>query len=846
MRTRIASFGPFRLHLTERVLEKNNQPIKIGSRAVDILITLIERAPEVVPRRDLVRRVWGELVVGEANLRVHVASLRKALVESDSSSRYVVNIPGRGYCFSSPVTWTASAATPRAPPSRAPPLPPAPLSMVGRESDVGELARRLTKKRFVSIVGAGGIGKTTVVLSLAHQMQSEFPGAVQFFDLTAVEEPGLVLNVLATQLALAASSVEPLPAILAFLREHRMLLVFDSCEHVVVSVAALTESIFREAPNVHILTTSREALRTEGEQVHHLSPRRAFDAADVDSLTAAEALGYPAVQLFVKEAATNSNAFELTDANAPFVAVICRRLDGIPLALELAASRVGVYGVQGTASLLDKQFSLVWRGRRTALPRHQTLSATLDWSYNLLPDTERVILRRLAIFVGSFSLEAALDVAAGCLDATELTASLGALIDKSLVTLDGASEMRYRLLGTTRSYAFKKLTESGEHPALAQRHCAHIVRALEVIGATVSLAPKPEGFFAANLGNIRAALEWCFSDQGDPALRARLVAGCACHFIQRNLMTECVTWTERAIESLDTLSTGTPRELELLACFASSLMITRGNIRTIHTALVRALDIAERIEAPPTQQLYVLQALYKWQIRCGDLRGFRELTSRIDAVTKRIEDPVADAIAQSSWAVTGYFTGNNLEVRRHARIAFAAPIHLSKLNHLSFGTLHGARSILARNLWVLGYPEQARAVGQEAVQKAENLNLPDVLCYVLMLCVMLPLEIGDWQRAEELVHRLTTIATKHHLFSYARASVGWKGALAIWQGDLSRGVELLQTALAALHEDGYELTDRRSARRWQRVLRRRDGANSRTARFARLSPGLKPVIAYST
>jgi len=234
-------------------------------------------------------------------------------------------------------------------------------------------------------------------------------------------------------------------------------------------------------------------------------------------------------------------------------------------------------------------------------------------------------------------------------------------------------------------------------------------------------------------------------------------------------------------------------------------MITRGNVRTTHTALVRALDIAERLKADPTQQLYVLQALYKCQIRCGDLRGFRELTSQIETVTKQMTDPVADAIAHSCWAVTCYFTGDNLEVRRHARIALAAPTHLSKLNHASFGTLHGTRSILARNLWVLGYPEQAMATNEEAVQEAENLNQPDALCYVLMLCVMLPLETGDWRRAEELAHRLSTIATKHHLFTYARAAVGWQGRLAISRGDLSRGVELLRLALAALHEDGYEL-----------------------------------------
>ena len=246
-------------------------------------------------------------------------------------------------------------------------------------------------------------------------------------------------------------------------------------------------------------------------------------------------------------------------------------------------------------------------------------------------------------------------------------------------------------------------------------------------------------------------------------------------------------------------------------------------------------------------QLYLLHALYKWQIRSGDFRGLRELTDRVATVAKEIQDPLADAIAHGFSAVTCFYTGDNREVRRHAHIALTAPVHLSKLNQASFGHPYRVRPILARNLWVLGYPDQAMATAEEAVQEAENLNHPDTLCYVLMGCVMVHLETGDWQRAEELIHRLSTIATKHHLFIYARVSVGWQGRLAVSRGDLSRGIELLQTALAALHEDGYELyrpqlsadagrgscEDRRARTRVQHDLRGRQ-------------PGLKPVVAYSS
>jgi predicted ATPase len=400
-----------------------------------------------------------------------------------------------------------------------------------------------------------------------------------------------------------------------------------------------------------------------------------------------------------------------------------------------------------------------------------------------------------------------LDVAAESLDPAELTETLATLVDKSLVTSDRTAAMRYRLLDTTRAYAWQKLTESGEDLKILRRHCEHMVHALEQFGATIWAPPSPGSidFFILNLSNLRAALEWSFSDQGDSGLGAKLAGASACLFFQVGRLPECAAWTERAIEALDTLSKETPLELELLACFATSLMVTRGNAPTAHTALVRGLDITERLKAAPPMQLYLLHVLYKWQIRSGDLRGFRELTSRVETVAKEIPDPLADAIAHGFFAITCFYTGDNHEVRRHAHIALTAPVHVSKLNLASFGHLHRVRTVLARNLCVLGYPEQAMATAEEAVQEAENLNHPFTLCFVLMSSVVVPLDIGDWQRAEELIHRLSTIATKHHLFTYARAAVGWQGRLAISRGDLSRGVELLRLALAALHEDGYEL-----------------------------------------
>jgi len=245
---RVASFGPFRLRAAERLLERDGDALKIGSRALEILIMLVEHAPEVVSKRDLIARAWGDLVVDDGSLRVNVAALRRTLGDGERGARYVTNVPGRGYCFAAPVTWIGALAAPseaKSPQVSAPTLPRRLLRMVGRDDTVQQLAMRLREQRFISIVGAGGIGKTTVALAVAHEVLSDFSGAVHFVDLASLEDPRLVTGALASELGISVASDNPLPAILAFLREQRVLLLFDSCEHVIEVVAALAENIFR-------------------------------------------------------------------------------------------------------------------------------------------------------------------------------------------------------------------------------------------------------------------------------------------------------------------------------------------------------------------------------------------------------------------------------------------------------------------------------------------------------------------------------------------------------------------------------------------------------------------------
>ena len=450
----VVSFGPFRLFAAERQLRKGDEALQLGGRALDTLIALVERAGEVVTRGELISRVWPNVTVEEANLRVYIANLRKALGDGREGSRYIVTVPGRGYCFVAPVTRSASQHSPSrdvAALDRLQRLPPKLTRMIGRDDTVRGLSAQLMMYRFVNIVGPAGIGKTTVAISVAHLLLDGFNGAVFFVDLAALTDAKLVATTVAQALGLMVQTRDPLRSLPAFIGDRKFLLVLDNCEHVIHSAATLAERVVDGTPQTHVLATSREALRVEGEHIHLLY---ALDCPPVEGgLTAAAALKYPAVQLFMERAAASGHDAVLNDIDAPIVATICRRLDGIPLAIELAASHAGTLRIRGIADLLDNRFSLLWRGRRTAVPRHQTLNAMLDWSYNLLSPHERTVLSRLSVFVGDFKLEAACSVAADAeIDQASSTRAIISLLAKSLISkTESRGSTYYRLLDLPRS-----------------------------------------------------------------------------------------------------------------------------------------------------------------------------------------------------------------------------------------------------------------------------------------------------------------------------------------------------------------------------------------------------------
>ncbi len=468
-------FGPFRLLRSERLLLDGDRPVRVSGRALDILLALVEQPGRTYSRDELISRVWPGTVIEDVNLRAHVSALRRALGDGPGGQPYLVTIPGRGYSFvGSLANETATAVVAAAaavPPRTQPSAWPVRLGRVhGRGDVIARIQAQLPQHRLISIVGPGGIGKSTVASTLADAVGGAYPDGIQWVDLATLDRDETVPAATAFALGLDNFATDPTPGIVTTLRDRRMLLILDCCERVVRGAARIADSVLRGAPQVHMLATSRERLRTAGEYVVRLPPLGA--PVPTGELTVEEAMEYPAIQLFVERAMAALDSFTLTEANLPTVVRLCSRLEGIALAIELAAGSLAGFGLEQLANLLEGRLRLTASGRRTAQPRHRTMQATLDWSYGTLPEPERLVLQHMAVFDGGADLAAIRAVAADAtIDPVAVVANLAQLVDKSLVAaeINGAT-VRYRLLDTTRSYALDKLTASGELPVVTRRH----------------------------------------------------------------------------------------------------------------------------------------------------------------------------------------------------------------------------------------------------------------------------------------------------------------------------------------------------------------------------------------
>ena len=546
----------------------------------------------------------------------------------------------------------------------------------------------------------------------------------------------------------------------------------------------------------------------EGEHVHLLY---SLDCPPEDAgLTATEALRYPAAQLFMERAAASGYGAVLSDIDAPILARICRRLDGMALAIELAASRVGSLGIRRTADLLDNRFSLLWHGRRTALPRHQTLNAMLDWSYNLLSEREQVVLCRLSVFVGDFTRQAAGSIASerevGEADVIDAVTSL---VTKSLISTTVINESTYyRLLDTTRAYAVAKLAERDEADRIARRHAIFYSKFLEHDDIIQSLFVEHDlSGYAPHIGNVRAALGWALSDHGDIAVGIELAAWAAPLFIGLSLLGECRGWCELALAALDDASRGTRQEMILQEALALSSMLTRGNGEQARTAIERGLALAEAFQ-DRGRQLRLLSGLHFFFMRLGDVRGALAVAEQAGVIAQAAKHPDGTAWAEWWEGIARHYLGDQAAAQRHLERGMALAVELGTFDANFFGGLVQrirALVVLIRTLWLRGFSDQALRIAQKAIGEAASRDHPVSVCSSLVYASTLLLWTGDLPRASDLIEQLIAHAGRYSLAPYRAAGVALKGELAIAREEPEAGLDLIRSALETLHAQQFNV-----------------------------------------
>jgi predicted ATPase/DNA-binding winged helix-turn-helix (wHTH) protein len=807
----VFEFGPFKLFVAERRLLKLDQSLTLGGRALELLIALLEQAGQIVSHEELIARVWPDVTVDDANLRVHIGALRKALGDGLDGVRYISNIAGRGYCFVGPVghlppvqTPSQVAASPAAPPSY---RLPRPLNrMVGRDETVLTLVAQLMLRRFISIVGPGGVGKTTVALSVAHASIEGFSRAVYFVDLSSLTDPALVASAVASSVGctMQLHSSDPFSSLLAFLKGRKLLLVLDNCEPVIDGAAELAERVVGEAPQAHVLATSREALRAEGEHIHILNslegpPEKVNPSAE-------DVLRYPATQLFMDRARAAGYRLELSDHEAAVVASICRRLDGIPLAIEFAASRAGSHGIRATAELLDNRFGLAWKGRRTGLPRHQTLTSMLDWSYRLLSEREKQVLCRLSVFVGEFTIQAACAVAREDDQNDEfVTDAIAGLLAKSLLsTTSVGGTTYYRLLEITRTYASVKLEERQGSEDAFRKHAISVCKFLQHEVAN-GYDESDMSVHGAHVPNVRAALDWASSGRGDPAICLELTASAAPLLIGLSLLDECRRYCERALAVLRDEDQGSKAEMLLHEAMSYSSMFTRGNSAQVRLALERGLALADRFN-DRTRQLHFLAGLNSFLYRTGDFRGALAVARRASAVAHAANSGAGVVMAEWMLGIAHHFVGNQADAERHCQDGMIHAVELAVFNPKFFGYDHRVRALvgLAGALWLRGYADRALRTAQQAIDEAAARNQPVSVCMSLYTAQVF-YRAGSVNRSRDLAERLIEYATRFSLEPYRAVGIALKAELAIAGGEVEDGLPLLREALAALHSDQHNV-----------------------------------------
>jgi predicted ATPase/DNA-binding winged helix-turn-helix (wHTH) protein len=802
------AFGRFQVLPDRRELLADGRPVRLGGRAFDVLIALIEARGATVSKDALMARVWPGRIVEENNLQAQVSALRAAF---GADRELIRTVSGRGYQFAGEIRALPAAPVERAAPAATVTWPeatlrltnvPEPVSdLIGRDDELREVLTLVAAHRLVTLTGPGGIGKTSLALAAARRLLPRFADGVWLAELAPLADAGLIP---ATVAAAASLELAPGPVsaahVASALRGKELLVILDNCEHVIDAAALMAEALLHANAAAHVIATSREPLKAEGECICTVPPLT-VPAEDTEDHLAL--LGYDVIRLFLERARAAAPHFAPDRGVTRTIAAICRRLDGIPLAIELAAARAAAIGTREVAARLDDRFALLTSGRRTALPRHQTLRATLDWSYNLLPEPEQSLLRQLAVFVGGVPVEGAVAVMRGAgYSEASATESLANLVEKSLAVRDqSAPAGRLQLLETIRAYALEKLVERGEAEHASRRHAEFFSGLFGSAGAVSQLRPSTENMarFEREIDNIRAALHWSFSPAGHAETGVILTAHCALLWLHSTLLSECADRAERALQPMTAgMQLGDALRMQLHLALGVSLGLTMGDVDRTKAALVQAIELGERLDDRQVQ-LRGLWALWALHINIGQARAAQTVVEQFSSVAGRADDRAALLVADRLRGYTLHHLGENHAAQACCERVLRFYRAATDRNYVLVRTLDQhtmAHAMLARVLWYEGCLDQAaehvRASLEEAQSNAYRLSICEVLrvagCPVALMA-------GDLSAAEQAIAMLRHIADSTNAAFYKIPARLLQGKFLIARGEFAQGVALLRSEL---------------------------------------------------
>jgi predicted ATPase/DNA-binding winged helix-turn-helix (wHTH) protein len=759
----MVQIGKLRVNLERREVSRDGSPLRMGSRAFDVLALLIEANGALVSKKDLISRAWPDTIVEENNLQVQINVLRKELGEDRDLIR---TVPGRGYQL---VPSCTDVPGQRCVMQRdAVRDLPAQMDLIGRESAVDEIAAMLAQMPLVTLVGAGGIGKTSLAIRVAREFGHRFAGGMRFIELAPLSEPGTVLVAVAEACGIRCpSGAISAPYIASALAHSPCLVVFDNAEHVVDVIAGLVDALLPYYPGGNVLVTSREPLRVAGESIYRVRPLEvAADDAPLEHL-----LSCSAVRLFLRCARALACDLDTDARSVRLIGAICRRLDGIPLAIELAAARAVALGVAGVYAHLDDRFQLLAGGPRNALPRHQTLRATFDWSYALLDATSRKVFRRLGVFAGVFTFEAICAVAGDRdMAVARVITSISELTERSLLNVefeDGAA--RYRLPESTRAYALEKLHDEGEVQSVGERHTRFLQQRFARCLSAGRRSDKwtAQSDFRHALDDARGTFDWTFSAEGNPQLGIAPASALVGPLLEYSLLDECRTRASRAVAAIEDLPAGSVDaicEMRLCAALAWALLHTSGPVSRAAHLWQRAHALATK-SGDREDHSRALYGLWNTMLMSADIHAAMECATRYQQFAAAQGTEWHRILGEQLIAVTQHCLGMHDKARASLERGlgrFAALDHEAPRENLAVDPLIFMYGTLARIAWLQGRPEHAMTLVNRTVNLVRGVALEPSLSHVLaVVAVPLALMTGDVLAEDRYLEILRSQVTLH-------------------------------------------------------------------------------------